>query len=197
MSRRRKNSNARRDHRLFSDCHIFTWEGLRGHDGLQYTTAQKWMAMGGWCPMGQDLAEHLLNRPRNWSVGVRALCRAPDGTMWMESSTFDLPSRRLSDIEGAYLALREGVLQAQRTDQVFDLGWIAQTWARDKPRDELELWHYYYAPPEIIAEVTRDQRVIRRMAGPGYSTERWETWQRVNRELLDEQNQKREGYFRV
>ena len=181
--RRKKNSNVRRDHRLFSDCHIFTWEGLLGSDGQQYTTAQKWLAMGGWCPMGQDLARHLIDRPRNWSVAVRALCRNLSGQEWMESRVFDLPSRRLNDIEGAYLTLRDDVLSAQRTDQVYDLGWIAQSWAGEKPEDDIELWHYYYAPPGVIARVTSDERIIRRMAGPGYSHDRWRTWQRVNYEL--------------
>ncbi|OEY66830.1 hypothetical protein [Marinobacter sp. X15-166B] len=185
--RTKKHSNWARDQRLFSSSHLFTWEGLLSPaDGYQYTTAQAFMRMGGWCPMGEDLARHLLNYPRNWMIGVRALCRTPGGAMWMESQTFDLPSHRLSDIDDAYHKLRADVLSAQRTDQVFDMGWIAQTWRGEKPRDDVELWHYYYAPPAIIAEVCSDERTIRSMAGPGYSVERYETWQQSNRDYLEE-----------
>jgi len=80
-SRGKANSNYSRDHKMFSTCHLFTWEGLLSpKDGYQYTTAQAFMRMGGWCPMGEYLADQLIKRPRNWMIGVRALCRAPDGT---------------------------------------------------------------------------------------------------------------------
>lgn len=185
--RGKRNSNMARDHKLFSTCHLFTWEGLLSpKDGYQYTTAQTYLRMGGWCPMGERLASHLINLPRNWMIGVRALCRAPDGAMWMESQTFDLPARKIGDISGAYHELRADVLRAQRTDQVFDLGWIAQTWSGRKPTDDTELWHYYYAPPAVIAQVCSDRRTIERMAGPGYSESRKATWQLSNRDYLND-----------
>jgi hypothetical protein len=149
--RGKRNSNLARDHKLFSTCHLFTWEGLISpKDGMQYTTAQCHLRMGGWCPMTEYLADQLTKRPRNWMIAVRALCRAADGVEWMESQMFDLPSTRISDISGAYHDLRAGVLSTQQTSQVYDMGWIAQTWAGTKPSDPNELWHYYYAPPGII-----------------------------------------------
>ena len=186
-SRGKANSNYSRDHKMFSTCHLFTWEGLlNAKDGEQYTTAQTYLRMGGWCPMGEYLADQLIKRPRNWMIGVRALCRAPDGTEWMESQMFDLPSRRIADISEAYHELRNGVMSAQLTSQVYDLGWIAQTWAGRKPEDHNELWHYYYAPPGIIRQVCRDDSVIRRMAGPVYSESRQATWQLSNKDYLEQ-----------
>jgi hypothetical protein len=186
-SRGKANSNYSRDHKMFSTCQLFTWEGLlNANDGEQYTTAQTYLRMGGWCPMGEYLADQLIKRPRNWMIGVRALCRAPDGTEWMESQMFDLPSRRITDISGAYHELRQDVMSAQPCSQVYDLGWIAQTWAGRKPEDDNELWHHYYAPPGIIRQVCRDDAVISRMAGPVYSESRQATWQLSNKDYLEQ-----------
>jgi hypothetical protein len=186
-SRGKRNSNLSRDQKLFSTCHLFTWEGLLSpKDGYQYTTAQCHLRMGGWCPMTEYLADQLTKRPRNWMIAVRALCRAADGVEWMESQMFDLPSTRISDISGAYHDLRAGVLSAQQTAQVYDLGWIAQTWSGTKPSDPDELWHYYYAPPGIIPQASSKDDVVRRMAGPGYSESRQATWQLSNKDYLEQ-----------
>ena len=185
-NRRKAHSAKARDQRLFSHCRLWTWEGLAiPGDGKQYTTAEMWSPFG-WTDMGHDKARQLLNQPRNWSVGVRALCRGTDGSMWMESRTFDLPSYNLQKIQDAYHRLRADTLAAQRTDQVFDMGWICQTWHGAKPEDAVELWHYQYAPEAIIRKVTDDERIIRRMKGPGYSQERFDRWQQVNIDYLEQ-----------
>lgn len=189
---RKKHSAIARDQRLFSQCRLWTWEGLVSPaNGEQYTTAEKWTPFG-WIDMGHDLAHQLLKRPRNWSVGVRALCQSADGAMWMESRTFDLPSYNLQQIQGAYHQLRADVMSAQRTDQVFDLGWICQTWNGAKPEDALELWHYQYTPEQIIRQVTNDEKTINRMAGPGFSQERYDRWQLVNQEYLEQRKRELE-----
>lgn len=185
-NRRKPHSVIARDQRLFANSRVWTWEGLASADtGQQYTTAERWSPFG-WIVMGQDLAHHLLKMPRNWFVGVRALCRAPDGKSWMESRFFDLASYNLQQVEDLYHELRADTLSAQRTDQVYDMGWICQTWHGKKPEDPLELWHYQYAPEETIREVTTNEKVIKRMAGPGYSRERYDRWQKVNREYLED-----------
>jgi hypothetical protein len=185
-NRRKQHSAIARDQRLFSQCRLWTWEGMISPaDGQQYTTAEKRTPFG-WIDMGHDLAQQLLKRPRNWSVAVRALCRAPDGKSWMESRLFDLPSYNIQQIEDLYHELRADTLSAQRTAQVYDLGWICQTWHGKKPEDPLELWHYQYAPEEVIRQVTDNQKIITRMAGPGFSQVRYDRWQQVNREYLED-----------
>lgn len=177
MAKRRKpHSRRARDHRLYGNSHVWTWES-----NGDVATAQTHSGFG-WVDIGPDLAQHLLNLPRNWMIGVRALCRAGDGTEWMESGLFDLPSYSIQRIEGAYRNLRAQVLDAQRTDHVYDMGWIIRTWAGKKPDDPLERWHYHDAPADIIRQVERDERIVRRMAGAGYSPERFDRWQAYNRE---------------
>lgn len=189
---RKNHSVVARDQRLFANCRLWTWEGLASPvDGEQFVTAERWTPFG-WVTMGPDLAEHLVKRQRNWSIGVRALCRSGYGVMWMESCTFDLPSHNLQQIEGAYHKLRADVLSAQRTSHVYDLGWICQTWTGQRPEDPLELWHYHGAPADMIRQATSDDRQIRRMAGPEYSQERYDRWQQVNREYLEERKQVQE-----
>jgi len=189
---RKRHSAIARDQRLFSQSRLWTWEGLASPgDGQQYTTAEKRTPFG-WIDMGYDLSHQLLKRPRNWSVAVRALCRSSDGAMWMESRIFDLPSYNLQQIQGAYHQLRADVLTAQRTAHVYDLGWICQTWQGTRPEDELELWHYQYTPEQIIRQVTNDEKTINRMAGPGFSQERYDRWQQVNREYLEDRKRELE-----
>jgi len=191
-NRRKQHSAIARDQRLFSQSRLWTWEGLASPgDGQQYTTAEKRTPFG-WIDMGHDLAQQLLKRPRNWSVGVRALCQSVDGAKWMESRTFDLPSYNLQQIQGAYHQLRADVMSAQRTAQVFDVGWICQTWHGTKPEEVLELWQYQYAPEEIIRQVTKNQKTINRMAGPGFSQQRYDRWQQVNREYLEQRKRELE-----
>lgn len=191
-NRRKQHSAIARDQRLFANSRVWTWEGLTSPvDGKQYTTAERWSPFG-WITMGEDLAHHLVNRPRNWFVGVRALCRAPDGKSWMESRLFDLPSYNIQQVEDLYHELRADALNAQRSDQVYDLGWICQTWHGKKPEDPLELWHYQYAPEEIIRQVTDNEKIITRMAGPGFSQERYDRWQQVNREYLEDRKRVQE-----
>ncbi|OEY67436.1 hypothetical protein [Marinobacter sp. X15-166B] len=190
--RRKNHSAAARDQRLFANSRVWTWEGLVSPDnGQKYTTAERLLPFG-WVDMGDDLAQHLVKRPRNWLVAVRALCRAPDGVSWMESRYFDLPSYSIQQVAELYHELRADALKAQRTAQVYDMGWICQTWHGKKPDDPLELWHYQYAPAEAIRQVTNDEKLIARMAGPGYSQERYDRWQQVNVEYLEERKRELE-----
>lgn len=190
--RNKGHSRRARDHRLYANCRVWTWEGLRSPvDGLQFVTSQR-HSLFGWIDMGHDLAQHLLDFPRNWMIGVRALCRNKDGQMWMESAYFDLPSYNIQQIEGAYHKLRADVLAAQRTDHVFDMGWICQTWAGKRPDDALERWHYHHAPAEILRQVIDEERDIQRIAGPGYSEERWFHWQDFNLRYLIERKWEQE-----
>lgn len=179
MAKRRKQHSRRaRDHRLYSNSQVWTWES-----NGDVATAQSRSGFG-WVDLGHDLAEHLLNLPRNWMIGARALCRTDDGAEWMESALFDLPSYSIQRIQGAYEDLRAQVLSAQRTDHVYDMGWIIRTWAGKKPHDPLELWHYHDAPAGIIRQVTRDERLIKRMAGADFSEGRRAKWQEYNRERV-------------
>ncbi|MBK1874616.1 hypothetical protein FE848_15425 [Marinobacter sp. 1-3A] len=183
---RKPHSALARDQRLFANSRVWTWEGLASPDnGQAYTTAENRTPFG-WTVLPHDLAQQLVKRPRNWFIGVRALCRAPDGAEWMESRLIDLPSRNIQQVSNAYHELRADTLAAQRTSQVYDMGWICQTWSGKRPEDPMELWHYHYAPEGIIRQATNDEKLIRRMAGPGFSQERYDRWQQVNREYLED-----------
>lgn len=191
-NRKKPHSALARDQRLFANSRVWTWEGLTSPDnGQAYTTAENRTPFG-WTVMGYDLAQQLVKRPRNWFVSVRALCQAPDGATWMESRMFDLPSYNIQQVAELYHELRADTLSAQRTAQVYDLGWICQTWSGKKPEDPMELWHYQYTPAEILRKVTNDQKIINRMTGPGFSQERYDRWQQVNREYLAERKRELE-----
>jgi hypothetical protein len=192
QARTKPHSKRARDHRLFANCQVWTWEGMPSpQTGASIATAQRHTGFG-WIDLGQDLAQHLLDLPRNWLIGVRALCRSIDGKEWMESCIFELPSYSIQRIENAYHELRAEVLNAQRTDQVYDMGWICRTWSGQKREDPLELWHYHDTPADVIRGVIRDERRIKRMAGPGYSEERKASWQDFNIRYLEERKRELE-----
>ena len=50
-----------------------------------------------------------------------------------------MENQRLSEFNDLYHDLRARVLQAQRYDQVVDVGWIAGTWLKDPKDEELTL----------------------------------------------------------
>ncbi|MBB5320442.1 hypothetical protein [Marinobacter oulmenensis] len=192
QTRKKRNSNQARDQRLFANSRVWTWEGMPSPEtGLQVVTSQRYTPFG-WIDMGQDLAQHMLDYPRNWSIGVRALCRNIDGKEWMESCVFDLPSYNIQRIQDAYHNLRAEVLNAQRTDQVYDIGWICRTWIGEKPEDPLELWHYHDAPAGIIRQALDNERQVQRLAGPDYSQERQQRWQEFNTRYLEERKRELE-----
>jgi len=110
----------------------------------------------------------------------------------MESCTFDLPSYNIQRIENAYHNLRAEVLKAQRTDQVYDAGWICHSWTGERPEDPLELWHYADAPAGIIRQVISDERKIRQLAGPDYTEERQQRWQEFNTRYLEDRKRELE-----
>ncbi|WP_339806373.1 hypothetical protein [uncultured Marinobacter sp.] len=177
QKRKAKHSVRSRDQRLFSTSRLWTWESERSETGAAFTTAQT-RTMFGWVDLQYDLARHLIALPRNWLVCVRALCISSDGVMWMEQADFTLTSQTIANVEGAYHELRREVLSQQRTDQVFDCGWICRTWKGQNPEDVDQKWFYHDTPKGIAPNVKSE--------GAPYSPERQAIWQEVNREYLAE-----------
>jgi len=174
--RKKKNSRAARDQRMFADARVWMWESEpspEGHD--HYLHAQRRAMAFGWCNLSTpSVIENLLHRPRNWVVCGRALVRKPDGTMWMEQADFTITSRGLLDVEGAYDAVRAAVMEANQTRDVFDCGWIAQSWVKADPSRVDPDWVYHDAPPELAPKNIP--------VGAAYSEERYQRWQEFNRE---------------
>lgn len=178
---RKKHSRAARDQRLFSNTRTWMWESEPTNDpecDFLLHTERKAMAFG-WSKLTTpSLVHNLFDRPRNWVICGRALVRAPDGQVWMEQADMTLPSCKLLEVRMAYVKLRKAVLAENQTRHVFDCGWIAQTWMGKDPTEGEPDWVYHDAPPGL----TPDKRIP---TGLGYTPERWERWQEVNRRVSD------------
>lgn len=177
MAKKRKpHSRAARDRRLFSNVRTWMWESEPTSDPdcdfLLHTQAKAMLF--GWSDLTTpSLVHNIFDRRRNWVICGRALCRSPDGTVWMEQADMTLPDCRLLEVRMAYVELRKSVLAENRTDHVFDCGWIAQTWLGKDPTSHDPDWVYHDAPPGF----TCNARVP---TGLGYTPERWQRWQSIN-----------------
>lgn len=183
---RKKHSHHARDQRLFSNVRTWMWEAEPVSDpDCDFLLHTQRKALGfGWSDLTTpSLIHNLFDRPRNWVICGRALVRNPDGTVWMEQADMTLPGCKLLEVKMAYVKLRKAVLAENQIRHVFDCGWIAQTWlgadpavADADPAVADADWVYHDAPKGL----TPDTRVP---AGLGFTQERWERWQEVNKRV--------------
>lgn len=182
-----------RNQRVLSNIRAWMWESQRPDDDCEFILhAAKWMPPFGWAVLEDfDLVKDLFERPRNWVICARAVARAPDGVAWMEQADITLTNRALNSIEGAYDTLREMVVSAMRKDQIYDCGWIAQSWFDEDPADADPTWVYHDAPPGLCpTRVT--SRGVRPMqpVGEDWTEERRARWQEYHKQkTLEHRNE--------
>lgn len=137
--RRKGHSGQKRAQRFFGRTRIWTWETDRepGTDAQNAVAVSR--TIRGWDPLPPDVANAITRHRNNWIVCVRALCQDGSGTEWLEEEVRIMQNQRLNDFNELYHDLREKVLNAQRYDQVIDVGWIAGTWIKEPKDEELSL----------------------------------------------------------
>ena len=171
--RTKKHSRRARDQRLFSNVRAWVWESEPADGDNDFMLhIEKKALLFGWSTLSdRRMIDNLFEVSRNWVICGRALVTNGD-KIWMEQADMTLPSCKLLEISDAYSMLRKEVLAANQERQVFDCGWIAQTWLGNDPSETDPDWVYHDAPPQLAPE--------RVPSGLGYTSERHERWQLVN-----------------
>lgn len=147
MARKQQQKKVRKAHvpnkrirRLNQNLKTWTWQAQSVIEPPPYTRAFT-KINGSWIPVPTGQQYVLYRQPLNWIVGVRALCLAGDGAVYIESVTMtvrDFPLKDLSDPETNF-GLAKILLEDLKTDHVVDVGWMAhafvgESWEPDCQR---------------------------------------------------------------
>lgn len=136
---RKAHCGQKRAQRFFGRTRIWTWETDREIGSTEQNAVAVARTIKGWEPLEPVVANAVTRHRNSWIVCVRALCWDGAGTEWVEEEVRIMQNQRLSEFNDLYHDLRAKVLQAQRYDQVVDVGWIAGTWWKDPKDEELTL----------------------------------------------------------
>jgi hypothetical protein len=74
----------------------------------------------------------------NWIIGMRALCLAPNGDVYIESIDLTMRDFRLKDLsdEVTNFTLAKLLLEDLKTDHIVDVGWMAHTFGNQPWHDD-------------------------------------------------------------
>ena len=143
----RKKSKARKAHnagkriaRLNQNLNAWTWQAQAVIEPGPHVRATT-KINGSWIPVPTYQQRELFYQPMNWIVGMRALCVAGDGTVYVESVDVTLTNFRLKYLDDwkSNFRLMKILLEDLKRDHVVDVGWVAhafsgKSWADDKDR---------------------------------------------------------------
>lgn len=129
---KRKHSPLKRLQRQLNNCRIWSWKSDYDHkDGVRFVYAEaKLNPLLSYRPVDQFLPE-IITYPFNWKICARVLCTNGIDE-WLETADTFVLQTPLKSVEHIYTALENEALAAQQSKQVVDVGWIAQTFYKDK-----------------------------------------------------------------
>lgn len=126
--------------RLTGHLRVWTWQGQAQVEPPPFVKGMNKLN-GSQIPVSQNELHILTRRPMDWIVGMRALCRAPDGVEYIESVTLTVRDFKLKELNnpdfnyGLLQVLMDGV----KRDHLIDIGWMAhaftgESWEHDCQR---------------------------------------------------------------
>jgi len=137
----RKQYNATKQaRRMTSNLKTWTWQAQASIEPPPFTRAVM-KTNGSWLPVVSEQQAIFYQQPMDWIVGMRALCKAPDGVAFIESVTLTARNFKLKELnnERFNFWLLEFLLEDLRGNHIVDVGWLAhtfsgQTWEPDNER---------------------------------------------------------------
>lgn len=167
--RTKKHNQHKRARDFFIGATIWTWEGLRDVNDEPFQRGMLKTARGFEELEDRIIAGVMYQKAQQWIFFVRALCKSPDGAVWVSSSDPVTINGRLHGNGDKYWRLRDEALSQQRTDQVVDVGWIAQLYRGRSPEHD---------PEKMDA--------MRQFELGGITDYRQEVWRYVNTEIVND-----------
>lgn len=137
----RKSFNATKQaRRMTANLKTYTWQAQAAIEPPPYTRA-KLKTNGSWLPVTSRQQAIFFRQSMDWIVGMRALCKSPDGVEYIESVTMTCRNYKLSELGDPRLNnwLLEFLLEDVKSSHVVDVGWLAHTfsgasWETDNER---------------------------------------------------------------
>jgi len=147
MSRKQQSKQVRKSfsaknqaRRMTGHMKAWTWQAQAQIENAPHTRA-KMKVMGSWIPVDQQTQALMYRQQADWIIGVRALCKAPDGVEYIESVTMTCRDFSLSDLSDPKLNawLIQYLLEGVKTAHIVDVGWLTHTfrgasWEPDNER---------------------------------------------------------------
>jgi hypothetical protein len=130
----------KRIRRLYANLRTWTWQAQSQIEPPPWTRAVN-KFNGSLVPVEREMQKRLFLKPMNWIVGMRALCRAQDGTEFIESVTLTARNFKLKDLNNPRFNfwLLEFLLEDLRSDHIVDVGWLAHAFIGQSWEPECEL----------------------------------------------------------
>lgn len=126
--------------RMTGNLKTHTWQAQSAIEPPPFTRATM-KVNGSWIPVSSEQQAIFYRQPMDWIVGMRALCKAPDGTEFIESVTLTARNFKLKELNNPRFNfwLLEFLLEDLRSDHIVDVGWMAHTftgasWEADNDR---------------------------------------------------------------
>jgi len=137
--RKKKHSGFSRAQKFFNaKTRVWTWESELSPSGDQWAYAEKCMGAF-WKRLDPATTGRVINEPQNWCICVR-LVRRYGNDYRVDTDIFIVKSLRLNDLEDLYENSRAELMQPVKTNDIYDIGWMAETFT-SVPPDDNENWH--------------------------------------------------------